>query len=224
MKTDQSRLRKLGREAYGQQNFADAAQYYSELVGSQPDGTVEPEALADRKALATSLLKSGQLEAAAGHFIVLSEATPDDPAVFSKLGQILLRLGRLNPALGAFQRAADLSEHDADAHWVLAEALHAAGRDAAAMEAVENCLAINPDHALATDARKNWSQRELAVLPPSEAAFASLANFIQDRAAADSGQIYKPVQVDSYGPLIAVSAGSMAFLGLYLFVRLVVFG
>ena len=72
-------------------------------------------------------------------------AAPQDAGVHHALGLALVRLKRLDEALGELRRAAELAPDQARYAYVYAVALHSAGRSSEAMTVLKESLARHPD-------------------------------------------------------------------------------
>ena len=72
-------------------------------------------------------------------------AGPPDAGVHHALGLTLVRLKRLDEALGELRRAVELAPEQARYAYVYAVALHSAGRGSEAMTALKDGLARHPD-------------------------------------------------------------------------------
>jgi Flp pilus assembly protein TadD len=68
-----------------------------------------------------------------------------DPAACFDLGNILLRQGKAEPAVSAFQRCLAVAPNHAAAHYNLGNGLLQAGRPVEAVEAFVSCLRLAPD-------------------------------------------------------------------------------
>jgi Tfp pilus assembly protein PilF len=73
------------------------------------------------------------------------DKVPGDASLHHALGLALVRLQRLDEALGELKRAAELAPGDARFAYVYAVALHSTGQAVAAIASLETALAAHPD-------------------------------------------------------------------------------
>jgi tetratricopeptide (TPR) repeat protein len=90
------------------------------------------------------LLRAEQFAAAAQAFADAAARAPEVPGFQDGLGQALARLGQLDHALAAHQRAVDLAPGQAAGHITLATCLLQAGQHARAVRVAEEAVRLNP--------------------------------------------------------------------------------
>jgi len=213
-------LRRKAKAAYKAERYQDAAGFY-EALHQLPEN---PDSAADRVGHALALMRSGQPDQAEAALRAAALLAPDDGAIHSKLGQLILRQGRTQAALNCFREAARVSP-DADAYWQLFRIEHSLGNQAEAAAALDACLAMEPSHAGALEAasirRGLSSGGPDALLDRSEAgdaAFADLVQFIHNRPGEDSPGPARQTSV-SRRPVLAAFAAAAGFVLLYVWSR-----
>jgi len=84
-------------------------------------------------------------QAAVAAFQELLARHPDNAAAHSSLGEVLMRLNRLDEAIAHLQRATELRQDAVQTYRLLAFARFRAGQHAEALQAIEASLAVNPE-------------------------------------------------------------------------------
>ncbi len=117
---------------------AEALAIYQQLVA------VDPQDRASRMGVANALAALGRVDEALAGFAAISAEWPDFPFAAIRRGALLEEQGDQAGALAAYREAVGVAPDNADAHFTLAFALSRAGQNAAAIEAFEAGLAIDP--------------------------------------------------------------------------------
>ena len=223
-------LRKQARAAFKGGQYEESVAYYQRLVSEAEAEEAEPSPtqLQDRVELGTALFRVGRQAEAERELESVVEADPNNASAHHKLGLINLRLGRPQKALEALRMAASSAPKEAAYQWAWAELAIALGERDEAQTALDASLAIDPDNAEARAARENLLSQPPsafggpAVMEISDESFADLVTFIKTRPAED---VLPDRIVDStYQTLFYVCAGSVAFLVIYLYVRVILIG
>lgn len=220
--TELAKVRKRARAAYKAGQFDEAYRLYVELLAAVGPEDKTFQVVTDRSEFATILARTGRHTEALRQLELVAEARPEDPEARHRLGIQLMKLGRQDEALHQIQESARLSPLDADRQWLLASAAIAANRFDEAEAALEACLALDPDHVQARQARDTLPElRKAGALQPkavSDAYLAELVSFADSRsievAATDSED--KSMSTET---VLKLAAGSLAFVCLFLFVR-----
>lgn len=126
----------------GRRRFGAAASMV--LVASLLGGTAEAATSAYE---ADALYQAGDFRRAEKAFEELSLQTPDDGALFQRLGAARYRLGDFVGAATAWERASRLAGGDADALYNAGNARYRAGQLEGALASYERALGLEPGHA-----------------------------------------------------------------------------
>ncbi|MEE4330036.1 MAG: tetratricopeptide repeat protein, partial [Wenzhouxiangella sp.] len=102
--------------------------------------------------LALDQAEQGNLAASRGFLIQALALDPDDALVLENYGEVTARMGDLDEARAAFRRLLDLTPDSADAHFYLGQVEELRGEPAAALEAYEAALALDPGNEAAREA------------------------------------------------------------------------
>lgn len=219
---DPAKVRKRARAAYKAGRFDDAWQAYSELFASVDPEDRSFQIITDRSEFATILARTGRHPEALRQLELVVEAWPEDPPSRHRLGIQLMKLGRQDEALFHLQESARLSPLDADKQWLVASAAIASNRFEEAEAAIEACLALDPDHVQARQARDTLPElREAGARQPkmiSDAYLAELVSFADNRSVESSAPDTRSPPMSTQ-TVLKLAAGSLAFVTLFLFVR-----
>ena len=96
--------------------------------------------------LALKQAEQGNLAASRQFLIEALELDPNNPRVLENYGEVTARMGDLDEARAAFQRLLRLTPDAVDGHYYLGQVEELRGEPAAALEAYEATLALDPDH------------------------------------------------------------------------------
>ncbi len=217
-----AKVRKRARAAYKAGQFDEAYRVYVELFSTADPDDQSYQIVADRSEFATILARTGRHTEALRQLEMVVEAWPEDPVSRHRLGIQLMKLGRQDEALLQLQESARLSPLDADKQWLVASAAIAANRFDEAEAAIEACLALDPEHVQARQARDTLPElREAGARQPkavSDAYLAELVSFADSRLIEDA-PAEREVKAMSTSTMLQLAAGSVAFVSLFLFVR-----
>ena len=89
------------------------------------------------------------------------ELRPDHVPARENLAGLLASLGRFEESVAHYRAALRLSPEDADTHYLLARALLGVGDRQAALQALADCLALEPTHNEAIILRSSLDSRTL---------------------------------------------------------------
>lgn len=220
--TDLSKVRKRARAAYKAGQFDEAYRVYLELFATAAPEDQSYQIVTDRSEFATILARTGRHTEALRQLELVVEAWPEDPAARHRLGVQLMKLGRQEEALIQLKESARLSPLDADKQWLVASAALAANRFEDAEAAIDACLALDPDHVQARNARDTLPElRAVGAQQPriiSDAYLAELVSFADSRAI-ETAPADNTAKTMSARTVLGLAAGSLAFVSLFLFVR-----
>jgi len=136
-----SNLRLEGvRAAAGEGRWGDVVLEAEELLDEEPD---HPDALF---LLAEAMLELGEPELAAAAYAQRARLGDEDPAVLLGLGLASYELCNLPRAIECFREVVRQRGDHAEAHFSLALALEAAGRDAEAAASFQAAQLLEPEH------------------------------------------------------------------------------
>lgn len=102
--------------------------------------------------LALKQAEQDNLAASRQFLIQALELDPNDPLVLENYGEVTARMGDLDEARAAFRRLLALVPDSVDGHYYLGQIEELRGEPAAALEAYEQALALDPDYRLALEA------------------------------------------------------------------------
>lgn len=105
--------------------------------------------VAQALAMASDLLRQGDLASAESVLRQIVEQVPQHAEAHHQLGLVLAAQGRLAEAVPCFRRVTQLQPHSATAHHNHGYALAQAGDDAGAVAAYRQALTLRPDYVLA---------------------------------------------------------------------------
>lgn len=216
-------LRRQARSAFKAGDYADSALLFQQTIDAEaPDYTLSDQARQDRIDLGVSLFRCSKYVEAARAFEAAITIDPNYAVAHHKLGLTSMRLGRVQRALEAFRAASSLAPDDAAFQWSYAEVALALGRQDEGEAAVQATLALDPTHPEARAVRSSGEGRATGVAASDTSAdYAGLMEAVRSRKEQGAPPRRQPA---APGTLFAVSAGALAFMGAYLYVRTVLIG
>lgn len=220
--TELAKVRKRARTAYKAGRFDEAYHVYLELLAAVGPDDQTFQVVTDRSEFATILARTGRHTEALRQLELVVEARPEDPEARHRLGVQMMKLGRQDEALHQLQESARLSPLDADRQWLVVSAAIAANRFDEAEAAIEACLALDPEHVQARQARDTLPElREAGARQPkavSDAYLAELVSFADSRSI-EAAPDDREDKTMSTATVLKLAAGSLVFVCLFLFVR-----
>jgi len=137
--------------------------YQHALFGSWP-GKADENRLQTRLELVETLAKAGRRAEAQAELLAAAAALPDDAAVKTQVGRLLISYGLPHDAANLFGGVVAENKQDGDAYRGLGDAEYAQGDCAGARRAFQQAVRIDPTDALAS-ARIETCERILALDP-----------------------------------------------------------
>ena len=223
-------VRKQARAAFKSGQYEESVAYYQRLVSEAAAEEAEPSPtqLQDRVELGTALFRVGRQAEAERELEIVVQADPSNGSAYHKLGLINLRLGRPHKALEMLRAATRAAPAEPAYQWALAELAIALGEREEAETALDSSLALDPNNAEAKAARESLLRQPASalggpsVVQISDDGFADLATFIRNRPAEDVAP--ERVLDTTYRSLFHVCGGAIAFMVIYLYVRVTMIG
>ncbi len=152
----------------------EAHQYDQSVEAFKLWQQLEPESPLARQMLVSLLLSGGKLEEARPHVVAMLAADAQPGRSFMSLYGLLARVPDKLAALDWLIEVAHPYPQVAEAHWALAQAASAAGKEELALEEARQALTLRPDWDLAVMLAAQQTQRK-----DKEQALAMLAGFLQ---------------------------------------------
>ena len=118
--------------------FDESAKMFREVLKA------DPENLAAKSGLATSLAGVGQNEEAERLFRELLEKNPDDVSILRRFARLKMVQGKTEESLSMLNRAVELRPSDATSHQALGETLARAGKAAEATQHLQEAVKLDP--------------------------------------------------------------------------------
>mgnify|MGYP001051276758 CR=1 FL=1 len=152
----------------------EAHQYDQSVEAFKLWQQLEPDSPLARQMLVSLLLSGGKLEEARPHVVAVLAADTQPGRAFMSLYGLLARVPDKVAALDWLIEVAHPYPQVAEAHWALAQAASAAGKEELALEEARQALALRPDWDLAVMLAAQQTQRK-----DKEQALSMLAGFLQ---------------------------------------------
>jgi len=152
----------------------EAHQYDQSVEAFKLWQQLEPQSPLARQMLVSLLLSGGKLEEARPHAVAVLAADTQPGRTFMSLYGLLAHVPDKAAALDWLIEVAHPYPQVAEAHWALAQAASAAGKEELALEEARQALALRPDWDLAVMLAAQQTQRK-----DKEQALSMLAGFLQ---------------------------------------------
>jgi tetratricopeptide (TPR) repeat protein len=138
----------LGRALAQQRRWSEAIEQERQVLTMNPS---EAQRLDTHALLAEALFGAERFQEAIAQCLEYLRARPHDGRVLTRLGISLIATGRLEDAIAAFRRAAEVAPTDADAQLNLANALHDRKDYKEALGYAQRALSLRPGNAQAQE-------------------------------------------------------------------------